>query len=69
MPIYKALTSGNGNIEFYRETARSNCKKTFDRHNARQKLNYLLLSDPHHFSLPSTFKDSKAKGMDRIEGT
>jgi hypothetical protein len=26
IPIYKALASGNGNIEFYRETARSNFK-------------------------------------------
>jgi hypothetical protein len=24
MPIYKAVASGNGNIEFYRETTRSN---------------------------------------------
>jgi hypothetical protein len=29
---------------------------TLDRHNARQKLNYCLLSDPPLFSLPSTFK-------------
>jgi hypothetical protein len=26
MPIQKAVTSGNENIEFYRETARSNLK-------------------------------------------
>jgi hypothetical protein len=26
MPIQKAVTSGNGNIEFYGETARSNLK-------------------------------------------
>ncbi len=26
MPIQKALTSGNGNIEFYRESTRSNLK-------------------------------------------
>jgi hypothetical protein len=26
MPIQKAVTSRNGNIEFYRETARSNLK-------------------------------------------
>jgi hypothetical protein len=26
MPIQKAVTSGNGNIEFYRETALSNLK-------------------------------------------
>jgi hypothetical protein len=26
MPIQKAVTSGNGNIEFYRETARSNLR-------------------------------------------
>jgi hypothetical protein len=26
MPIYKAVASGNGNIEFYRETTRSNLK-------------------------------------------
>jgi hypothetical protein len=26
MPIQKAVTSGNGNNEFYRETARSNRK-------------------------------------------
>jgi hypothetical protein len=26
MPIYKAIATGNGNKEFYRETARSNCK-------------------------------------------
>jgi hypothetical protein len=27
MPIQKAVTSGNGNMEFYRESARSNLKK------------------------------------------
>ncbi len=27
MPIYNAVATGNRNIEFYRETARSNCKK------------------------------------------
>ena len=26
MPIYKAVATGNRNIEFYRETARSNLK-------------------------------------------
>jgi hypothetical protein len=26
IPIYKAVASGNGNIEFYRETTRSNFK-------------------------------------------
>jgi hypothetical protein len=26
MPIQKAVTSGKGNIEFYRESTRSNCK-------------------------------------------
>jgi hypothetical protein len=26
MPIYKAEASGNGNIEFYRESTRSNLK-------------------------------------------
>ena len=26
MPIYKAVATGNGNIEFYRETTRSICK-------------------------------------------
>jgi hypothetical protein len=26
MPIQKAVTSGNGNIEFYRESTRSNLK-------------------------------------------
>jgi hypothetical protein len=26
MPIQKALTSGNGNIDFYRESTRSNLK-------------------------------------------
>ncbi len=31
-------------------------KITFDRHNARLKLNYWLLSDPPHFSLLSPFK-------------
>jgi hypothetical protein len=27
MPIYNVVATGNRNIEFYRETARSNCKK------------------------------------------
>ncbi len=27
-----------------------------NRHNARPRLNYYFLSDPSHFSLPSTFK-------------
>ncbi len=31
-------------------------KLTLDRHNAKLKLNYWLLSDPSHFSLLSTFK-------------
>ncbi len=26
MPIYKAVATGNRNNEFYRDTARSNCK-------------------------------------------
>jgi hypothetical protein len=26
MPIQKAVTSGNGNMEFYRKSTRSNCK-------------------------------------------
>jgi hypothetical protein len=29
---------------------------TLDRHNARPRLNYYVLPDPPHFSLPSTFK-------------
>jgi hypothetical protein len=33
-------------------------KITPDRHNAGQKLIYCLLSDPPHFSLPSTFKQT-----------
>ncbi len=53
MPIYKAVASGNGNIEFYRETTCSNL--TLDRHDARQNLNYYILPDPPLFSLPSTF--------------
>jgi hypothetical protein len=53
MPIYKAVASGNGNIEFYRETTRSDL-------NARQNLNYYDLPDPPHFSLPSTFKKKKS---------
>ncbi len=47
--IYNAVANGNRNIEFYRETARSNC------HNARQNLNYCVLPHPPNFSLPSTF--------------
>jgi hypothetical protein len=30
---------------------------TLDRHIARPRLNYYVLPDPPHFSLPSTFKD------------
>ncbi len=56
IPIYTAVTSGNGNIEFYRETTRS----TPDRHNAIQNLNYCLLPDPSLFSLPSTFNAASA---------
>jgi hypothetical protein len=56
MPIYKAIASGSGNIEFYRESTCSNLKKKPDRHNGRQKLNYCVLPHPAHFSLPSTFK-------------
>ena len=55
MPIQKAVATGNGNIEFNRETARS-IKITLDRHNAIQNLNYYDLPDPRHFLLPSTFK-------------
>jgi hypothetical protein len=35
MPIYQAVATGNRNNELYRETTRSNWKKTLDRHNAR----------------------------------
>ncbi len=59
MPICKAEASGNGNIEFYRESRMFKFKITPDRHNAIQNLNYYDLPDPRHFSLPSTFKDSK----------
>jgi hypothetical protein len=33
---------------------------TLDHHNAIQNLNYYVLLDPPHFSLPSTFKASRA---------
>jgi hypothetical protein len=36
-------------------------KITPDRHNARQNLNYCVLLDPPHFSLPSTFKGSRQR--------
>ena len=54
MPIQKALTSGNGNIKFYRESTRSNLKIIPDHKNAIQV--YSLFADPPPFSLPSTFK-------------
>ncbi len=57
MPIQKAVTSRNGTIEFYRETARSNLLITPHRHNAIQNLSYCLLPEPPLFSLPSTYKD------------
>ncbi len=52
-PINLAVTSGNGNVEFY-NYMESTCSLfkleiTLDRHNARLKLNYWLLSDPPHF--------------------
>jgi hypothetical protein len=53
MPIQKIVARGNGNIEFYRETTRSNLKKNPDRRNAVQNLNYYVLPDPPLFSLPS----------------
>jgi hypothetical protein len=55
-PIKKAVASGKGNSFFLHKNDMFKLQKTFDRHNARQKLTYLLLSDPRHFSLPSTFK-------------
>ncbi len=55
MPIQKAVASGKG-----KDCLQVNCtfklKITPDRPNGVQKLNYMLLSDPRHFSLPSTFK-------------
>ena len=36
-------------------------QKTFDRHNARQNLNYCVLPRPPNFSLPSTFKVKHAR--------
>jgi hypothetical protein len=54
MPIQKALTSGNGNIKFYRESTRSNLKIIPDHKNAIQV--YSLFADPPPFLLPSTFK-------------
>jgi hypothetical protein len=44
-------------------------KITLDRHNARLKLNYCLLPDPLHFSLPSTFNNdlSNEPGLPRRE--
>ncbi len=52
IPIYKAVATGKGNNEFYREKT---LKITLDRHNAIQNLNYYDLPDPPRFSLPSTF--------------
>ncbi len=58
IPIYKAVATGKGNNEFYRERTRSNlCIITLDRHNAIQNLNYYDLPAPPNFSLPSTFKE------------
>jgi hypothetical protein len=34
-------------------------QKTLDRHSPRQKINDRLLLDPLHFSLPSTFKETR----------
>jgi hypothetical protein len=36
---------------------------TLDRHNARPSLKYYFLSNPSHFSLPSTFKRMKIGGI------
>ena len=47
MPIQKALTSGNGNIKFYRESTRSNLKIIPDHKNAIQV--YSLFADPPPF--------------------
>jgi hypothetical protein len=57
IPIYKAVATGKGNNEFYREWTRSNLKFSLDRHNGIQNLNYYDLPDPPRFSLPSTFKN------------
>ncbi len=64
MPIYKAVSTGNGKNEFYRETICMfifflfKLQITLVRHNARQKLNYSLLPDPPLFSLLSPFNFS-----------
>ncbi len=55
-PLNLAVTRGNGHKKFYRESTCSKLIITLDRHNARLKLNYWLLSDTLNFSLLSTFK-------------
>ena len=59
MPIYKAVTAGNGNNEFLQRNNTFKFKITLDRHNAIQNLNYYVLPGPPLFSLPSTFKVQK----------
>ncbi len=55
-PINLAVTSGKEISSFTgNQHVQIENKITLDRHNARLKLNCWLLSDPPHFSLPSTF--------------
>jgi hypothetical protein len=55
LPFNKAVASGNGNRFF---TWKQHVQIANDprRHNARTRLNYHVLPDTLHFSLPSTFK-------------
>jgi hypothetical protein len=54
MPIYKAIATGNRKNEFKLQI-------TFNCHNARQNLNYCVLPQPPHFSLPERNRDYKNK--------
>jgi hypothetical protein len=54
MPIYQAVATGNRNNELYRETARSNWKKTSIATMPGLQPSKCLHPDPSYFSLPST---------------
>jgi hypothetical protein len=55
MPIQKAVASRKGN-RLFTDLLQVQIKNNPRSPQWLQKLNYLLLSDPRHFSLPSTFK-------------
>jgi hypothetical protein len=67
MPIYIAVGTGRGTQGVLQRKNTFKFKITLHRHNAIQNLNYYVLPDPPHFSLPSTFKFQRCQIVENAE--